>query len=176
MARFNSNLTGLTAGKTYYVKAYATNAEGTDYSEELTFNTSQILPALTFVSADITAIGQTTATASANLTVLGSAPLIQRGHIWSLTPNPTLTTASVGKTELGTASATGKFSSSLTGLTAERTYYVRAYVYTATDTVYTNQLTLATLGDLNLSSTSIGENSAVGDGGRNSLDGWRFRF
>ena len=159
---FNSNLTGLTAGKTYYVKAYATNAEGTGYSAELTFNTSQMPPALTFVSADITAIAQTTATASATLTGLGSVPIIQRGHVWSLTPNPTLTTASVGKTELGTASATGKFSSSLTGLTAERTYYVRAYAYTATDTVYTNLLTLATLGDLNLSSTSIGENSAVG--------------
>ena len=159
---FNSNLTGLEAGKTYYVKAYATNAEGTGYSAELEFNTNRALPALTFVSADITAIGQTTATAAATLTVLGSAPLIQRGHVWSLTPNPTLTTASVGKTELGTASATGKFSSSLTGLTAERTYYVRAYIYTATDTVYTNLLTLATLGDLNLSSTSIGENSAKG--------------
>ena len=159
---FNSNLTGLAAGKTYYVKAYATNAEGTGYSEELTFNTSQMPPALTFVSNDISAIAQTTATASATLTGLGSVPIIQRGHVWSLTPNPTLTTASVGKTELGTASATGKFSSSLTGLTAERTYYVRAYVYTATDTVYTNLLTLATLGDLNLSSTSIGENSAKG--------------
>ena len=159
---FNSNLTGLEAGKTYYVKAYATNTEGTGYSAELEFNTNRALPALTFASADITAIAQTTATASATLTGLGSVPIIQRGHVWSLTPNPTLTTASVGKTELGTTSATGKFSSSLTGLTAERTYYVRAYVYTATDTVYTNLLTLATLGDLNLSSTSIGENSAVG--------------
>ena len=159
---FNSNLTGLAAGKTYYVKAYATNAEGTGYSEELTFNTSQISPALTFVSADITAIGQMTATASANLTVLGSAPIIQRGHIWSLTPNPSLTTASVGKTELGTASATGKFSSDLKSLTQGSTYYVRAYVYTATDTVYSSQLTLATLGDVNLSATSIAENSVGG--------------
>ena len=159
---FNSNLTGLTAGKTYYVKAYATNAEGTGYSAELTFNTSQISPALTFVSADITAIGQTTATASANLTVLGSAPLIQRGHVWSLTPNPTLTTASVGKTALGTTDKTGKFSSSLTGLMQGSTYYVRAFIYTAADTVYTPQLTLATLGDVNLSATSIAENSVGG--------------
>ena len=159
---FNSNLTGLTAGKTYYVKAYATNAEGTGYSAELEFNTNRALPALTFLSNDISAIGRTTATAAATLTIVGSVPIVQRGHVWSLTPNPTLTTASVGKTELGTASATGKFSSSLTGLTAERTYYIRAYVYTATDTVYTNQLTLATLGDVNLSATTIAENSAGG--------------
>ena len=162
VAKFNSNLTGLAAGKTYYVKAYATNAEGTGYSAELTFNTNQMPPALTFISADITAIGQTTATASATLTGLGSAPIIQRGHVWSLSPNPTLTAAGVGKTALGTTDKTGKFSSNLIGLTQGSTYYVRAYVYSAGDTVYSDQLSFATLGDVNLSKTTIAENSVGG--------------
>ncbi len=34
---FTSNLTGLTAGTTYYVRAYATNAGGTSYGNELSF-------------------------------------------------------------------------------------------------------------------------------------------
>ncbi len=37
---FTSNLTGLAAGKTYYVRAYATNANGTTYGNQLNFVTS----------------------------------------------------------------------------------------------------------------------------------------
>jgi hypothetical protein len=34
---FSSNITGLTAGTTYYVRAYATNASGTSYGNEVSF-------------------------------------------------------------------------------------------------------------------------------------------
>ena len=37
---FASNLTGLQASTTYYVRAYATNSEGTVYGDEVTFTTS----------------------------------------------------------------------------------------------------------------------------------------
>lgn len=37
---FVSNITGLTATTTYYVRAYATNSAGTSYGNELTFTTS----------------------------------------------------------------------------------------------------------------------------------------
>lgn len=36
---FTSNITGLTAGTTYYVRAYATNASGTAYGNEVSFTT-----------------------------------------------------------------------------------------------------------------------------------------
>ena len=52
---FTSNITGLTPGTTYYVRAYATNSEGTTYGEEVGFFTS-CLPEdqceLTFVLTD----------------------------------------------------------------------------------------------------------------------------
>jgi hypothetical protein len=38
---FSINLTGLTAGTTYYVRAYAMNGAGTVYGPEITFQTSQ---------------------------------------------------------------------------------------------------------------------------------------
>lgn len=160
--QFSSSLTGLTAGQTYYIRAYVRTATDTVYSAELNFNTSRILPVLTFTQANLTNIGRTSATAGATLTVLGSAPIIQRGHVWSLTANPTLASAGSAKTELGIMTTTGGFSSSLTGLTAQQTYFVRAYVRTGSDTVYTAALTLATLGDLNLTPTSIAENQASG--------------
>ena len=37
---FTSNLSGLTASTTYYVRAYATNSAGTAYGNELSFTTS----------------------------------------------------------------------------------------------------------------------------------------
>jgi hypothetical protein len=37
---FTANLTGLTAGTTYYVRAFATNASGTSYGNEVSFATS----------------------------------------------------------------------------------------------------------------------------------------
>jgi hypothetical protein len=39
---FSSNLTGLNASTTYYVRAYATNAVGTAYGAEISFTTSSI--------------------------------------------------------------------------------------------------------------------------------------
>lgn len=50
---FNSNMTGLTAGTTYYVRAYAINVAGTNYGDEETFTTETngVLPKLFSVSA-----------------------------------------------------------------------------------------------------------------------------
>lgn len=44
---FSVNLTGLTVGTTYYVRAYAINAAGTVYGPEITFTTTQNLTTLT---------------------------------------------------------------------------------------------------------------------------------
>jgi hypothetical protein len=38
--QFVSTITGLVAGKTYHIRAYATNADGTAYGQDLTFTTA----------------------------------------------------------------------------------------------------------------------------------------
>ncbi|MBR4453707.1 MAG: T9SS type A sorting domain-containing protein [Bacteroidales bacterium] len=49
---FISNMTGLTPGTTYYVRAYATNSEGTAYGNEVTFTTAtKIIHVIFSVSA-----------------------------------------------------------------------------------------------------------------------------
>ena len=43
---FTSDITGLTATTTYYVRAYATNSVGTNYGSEVSFTTATPLPAI----------------------------------------------------------------------------------------------------------------------------------
>ena len=58
---FSSSLSRLTAGATYYVRAYATNSAGTSYGNEISFTPTNIpgVPSLTTTS--LTSITDTTA-------------------------------------------------------------------------------------------------------------------
>ena len=130
---FTSNLTGLTAGATYYVRAYATSSWGTSYGNELTFTTmSYLLPTVT--TASVTDITPTTAECGGNITADGGASVTSRGVCWSTHPNPT---TSDSHTTDGTG--TGNFTSSLSGLTPNTTYYMRAYATNSVGTAYGNE-------------------------------------
>ena len=132
---FTSNMTGLSSGTTYYVKAYATNADGTVYGNEVSF-TTLVPPAVT--TQEVTDINSTTATGNGNITVLGSTDILQYGVIWSTATNPTIDLAT--KSEQGAATSTGAFTSSITALTPGTIYYVKAYATNANGTVYGNEV------------------------------------
>lgn len=129
---YSSSLTGLTPGTLYYLRAYATNSAGTSYGNEISF-TTVTLPLLTTTS--ITAITTATATSGGNITSDGGSAITERGVCWNTTGGPTILSA---KTSNG--AGTGSFTSSLSGLTAGTTYYVRAYATTSVGTAYGNEL------------------------------------
>jgi uncharacterized protein (TIGR02145 family) len=166
---FTSNLTGLTSGTTYYVRAYATNNAGTAYGNEISFSTIAIaVPTLT--TAVITTITTTTAVSGGNITADGGAAVTARGVCWGTTANPTVAGS---KTTDGTG--TGAFTSNITGLTSGTSYHVRAYATNSAGTAYGNDLTFAA-GTIQLptvttaSVTSITLTSAV-SGGNVTNDG-----
>ena len=74
-----------------------------------------------------------TATGNGTINTLGTANLTAYGVCWNTTGTPTITDS---KTDKGAASATGAFTTAMTGLTSNTTYYVRAYVTNATGTSY----------------------------------------
>ena len=135
---FESELAGLSPGTTYYVRAYATNSEGTSYGNQVTFATSITVPTLTTAAvADITL---TTAKSGGDITSSGGDSITARGVCWSTTVNPTVDNS---KTTDGDGS--GDFVSNMTGLTAGTTYYVRAYATNSAGTSYGNQVTFTTV-------------------------------
>jgi hypothetical protein len=134
---FASSLTGLTAGSTYYVRAYATNSAGTAYGNEVSFSIPAVLPAVT--TNAISGINSISAASGGNVTSSGGASVTARGVCWSTTVNPT--TANTKTTDGG---GTGGFVSYITGLSPGTTYYVRAYATNSIGTVYGNSIAFST--------------------------------
>lgn len=135
---YTSSLTGLIPGTTYYLRAYATNANGTAYGNEVTFTTTAlVVPTLSTTSASAIAI--TTATAGGSISSDGGSAVTARGICWNTSTAPTISNS---KTSDGTG--TGAFTSSLTGLTSATKYYARAYATNAIGTAYGSEITFTT--------------------------------
>jgi uncharacterized protein (TIGR02145 family) len=136
---FTSNITGLTPGGTYHVRAYATNSFGTAYGADMQFNAIAVVPTVT-TNTPVTAITQTTATSGGNVTSDGGAAITAKGVCWtSGTADPVVTDS---HTSDGTG--IGAFTSSLTQLTANTIYKVRAYATNTAGTAYGAVVTFTT--------------------------------
>lgn len=92
----------------------------------------------------VTNIGATTATGNGNITDLGGPNPTAHGVCWSTSANPT---TSDSHTNEGAAGATGAFTSNMTGLSPNTTYYVRAYATNTGGTSYGNEVNFTTKAD-----------------------------
>jgi len=139
---FTASMTSLSANTTYHVRAFATNTAGTSYGTEVSFTTSAVAPTVTTQAAS--SITSTTATGNGNITSLGVPNPTAYGVCWDTTGTPT---TSDSKADNGTASATGAFTASMTSLTANTTYHVRAFATNTAGTSYGSEVTFTTLSD-----------------------------
>ncbi|MCK4534457.1 MAG: hypothetical protein KAT81_02930, partial [Syntrophobacterales bacterium] len=89
----------------------------------------------------VTGIGSITAIGNGNIINLGSPNPTQHGVCWNTTGTPTTADS---KTEEGAAITTGAFSSNMTGLSPNTTYYVRAYATNTAGPSYGSDLTFTT--------------------------------
>ena len=137
---FTSNLTGLTANTTYYIRAYATNSVGTVYGNQVTFTT---LPNLATVSTTTaTSITGSGAASGGSITGTAIGTITGEGVAYAITTNPT---TSNGTASPGTLVQTGAFSATLSGLNPGTLYYYRAYATNAAGTAYGTQSSFTTL-------------------------------
>ena len=136
---FTSQLTNLSPGTTYYIRAFATNAAGTAYGNLQQFSTGVYNPP-TVTTLPITNIGLTTATGGGNVVDQGSFPVTARGICWDTTPSPDLfNNFSSNGTGVGT------FMGEMINLIPGTTYYVRAYAINSFGTSYGNEIQFVTL-------------------------------
>ncbi len=164
---FSSQLSGLTGGTQYYVRAYATNAVGTAYGAQVTFTTAVNQPTVT--TAAVTGISATGATTGGNVTSDGGGAVTARGVAYGTTASPT-----IAGTTTSNGTGTGAFSSQLSGLTATTQYYVRAYATNTAGTAYGAQVNFTTSANQpTVTTAAVTDISATGatTGGNVTSDG-----
>jgi uncharacterized protein (TIGR02145 family) len=84
-------------------------------------------------------ITQITASGGGDITSDGGSTVTARGVCWAIYQNPT-----TGSSKTTDGTGTGSFTSAMTGLTANTTYYVRAYATNATGTGYGENVSFTT--------------------------------
>jgi uncharacterized protein (TIGR02145 family) len=141
LGAFTSNLTGLAMNTTYYVRAYATNSQGTGYGEEKSFTTTGGALA-TVVTGDVSNIASGSADCSAEVTDDGGEAVTARGLVWSTMADPTLENNEGSSVD---GSGTGSYTGSMTSLTRVTDYAVRAYATNSAGTAYGDPVYFTTL-------------------------------
>ena len=136
---FSSSLTGLTENTIYHVRAYATNKIGTAYGDDVTFTTNNFTVPTLLPTTPASSIGQTSALSGGIISSDGGSAVTSRGVCWATSHNPTTID---DKTTDG--SGTGSFTSTMTGLTGNTTYYVRAYATNSIGTAYGDETPFTT--------------------------------
>ena len=159
---YNCNMSNLSPSTVYYVRAYATTDITTSYSQQKSFTTASGLPTLTTVQPTATSIN---VSSGGNISSDGGYAITARGLCYSTNNSePTLSDA---YTTNGTGS--GSFTSVVTNVSVNTTYYVRAYATNSIGTGYGDVYSVTTGNGLpSVTTTVIGENvtssSAIGGG------------
>ncbi|MHC1776286.1 MAG: FISUMP domain-containing protein [Lentimicrobium sp.] len=110
------------------------NEKSTGYSVRcLKDATGSLIPTVTTTS--VTNINQTTATSGGNVTSDGGDAVTARGVCWGTSLDPT-----IAGNHTSDGSGTGAFESSISGLTVNTLYYVRAYATNNVGTAYGNEV------------------------------------
>lgn len=119
---FAHDLTGLSIGTNYYVRAYARNEKETGYGEVQTFTTAQItLPEVS--ATTITDITKSSANASASITNNGGGSIQEKGFCYSsVKATPTIADTKMVSTATGSGIA-----EKIGELTEGTKYYICAY-------------------------------------------------
>lgn len=139
---FSITLTGLLPSTPYSVRAFATNTYGTAYGSTLTFSTlatSTIPPTVT--TSQVTQLSQTSAVVGGNVTSQGTSSVTSRGVCLRRSSLPQQNETCTAALTAGT----GSFSLTLSSLSAQTSYIIRAYAESEAGRSYGDELTFSTL-------------------------------
>lgn len=99
-----------------------------------------IFDSMLLITTDsVTSITNTSAACGGVIAENPGTPITQKGVCWSLSPNPTISDSHTNE-----GAGNDAFTSSITGLSAGNTYYVRAYGVNSSGVIYGQQQTFGT--------------------------------
>jgi hypothetical protein len=129
---FTSNISGLTLSTTYYVRAYATNSNRTDYGSQRSFTTSRA-PTVSATSA-ASSITYYTAAMAGNISSDNGLAITARGFVYATAATTSIPSLTNSVTTV--SGTTGSYTGTITGLTESTTYYVSSYATNSSGTTY----------------------------------------
>lgn len=139
IGRVYCEMTNLSNATTYYIRAFATNSEGTSFGDVVTIRTIEhpLLPTVT--TDEVSDITLNTAVCGGNVLNDGFADVTERGICYATHEEPT-----VFDYKVQGGSGLGLFQCRMSGLETLTKYYVRAYAKNSEGYAYGNQVDFMT--------------------------------
>ena len=143
---FSTVVRDLQLDQKYYVRAYANskvedNIKTTYSSEQVSFTYAATKPQVSIQAAEDVDVETGEASLFGSIVSVGDPAYTECGFVYALWSNPTLDDS---EKAIVTKSGTGVFRTHITGLSLEKTYYVRAYATNLAGTAYSSQITVST--------------------------------
>jgi uncharacterized protein (TIGR02145 family) len=107
--------------------------------DSITYTITQSGNPAVLITTPVIFITATTAICGGNITESGGTPVTQRGVCWSISPNPT-----TADSHVAAGAGSGNFSAGIIGLSANTTYFVRAYAINSAGAAYGNEVNFTT--------------------------------
>lgn len=136
---FSKNLMELTPETTYYIKAYAINSVDTAFGEQVSFKTNLNYSLKDFTIIPVVNFTVNSAEGIVSIPWDGGSKITEHGFCWSTSQNPATSDYTSAN-----GSGDGNFIGTFTGLSANTTYYLRAYAINNLGTAYSNQVSFTT--------------------------------
>ena len=139
IGRFYCEMTNLTNATTYYIRAFATNSEGTSFGDVITVRTVEhpMLPSVT--TDEVSDITLNSAVCGGNVVNDGFAEITERGICYATHEAPT-----VFDYKVAGGTGMGLFQCRMSGLETLTTYYVRAFARNSEGYAYGNEVSFVT--------------------------------
>lgn len=131
---YESNVLNLQPSTVYYLRAYATNNKGTSYGDEVSFITLPPGPPVVTTNSVLYS-SHTSVNCTGEVISDGGYTVTQKGFCWDTVSNPTLSNMSIQS-----GNGPGLFSTTITDLIPEKTYYFRAFAINQLDTTYGSEI------------------------------------
>ncbi len=139
IGRFYCEMSNLTNATTYYIRAFATNSEGTSFGDVITIRTVEHPMLATVTTDEVSDITINTAVCGGNVLNDGFAEVTERGICYATHEEPTVFDYKVPGGE-----GLGLFQCRMSGLEMLTTYYVRAYAKNREGYAYGNEVSFVT--------------------------------